>query len=228
MSDTPARILVVDDEPHITELVSTALRYEGFETEVAGDGRSALQLVPDWNPDLVVLDVMLPDLDGFAVQRRLRASHLEVPIVFLTARDATEDKLEGLTSGGDDYVTKPFSLEELIARVRSVLRRARPAPHTGPLRFADLLLDEEAHEVSRGGAPIALTATEFRLLRVLLLNRRRVLSKEQLLDLVWPGGGADPNVVETYVSYLRKKVDQWDPPLLHTVRGVGYSLRLPR
>ena len=228
MSDSPARILIVDDEPHITELVSTALRYEGFDTDVAADGRSGLQRVAEWNPDLVVLDVMLPDLDGFAVQRRLRASNVAVPIVFLTARDATEDKLEGLTSGGDDYVTKPFSLEELIARVRSVLRRARPAPGAGPLRFADLVLDEDAHEVSRSGAPISLTATEFRLLRVLLLNRRRVLSKDQLLDLVWPGGGADPNVVETYVSYLRKKVDQWDPPLLHTVRGVGYSLRLPR
>jgi two-component system, OmpR family, response regulator len=228
VSDSPARILIVDDEPHITELVSTALRYEGFDTDVAADGRSGLQRVAEWNPDLVVLDVMLPDLDGFAVQRRLRASNVAVPIVFLTARDATEDKLEGLTSGGDDYVTKPFSLEELIARVRSVLRRARPAPGAGPLRFADLVLDEDAHEVSRSGAPIALTATEFRLLRVLLLNRRRVLSKDQLLDLVWPGGGADPNVVETYVSYLRKKVDQWDPPLLHTVRGVGYSLRLPR
>jgi two-component system OmpR family response regulator len=228
VSVSPARILIVDDEPHITELVSTALRYEGFETEVAEDGRTALQRVAECNPDLIVLDVMLPDLDGFAVQRRLRAINLQAPIVFLTARDATEDKLEGLTSGGDDYVTKPFSLEELIARVRSVLRRARPTPDGGPLRFGDLVLDEGAHEVTRGGEPIMLTATEFRLLRVLLVNRRRVLSKDQLLELVWPGGNADPNVVETYVSYLRKKVDQWDPPLLHTVRGVGYSLRLPR
>jgi two-component system, OmpR family, response regulator len=228
VSASPARILIVDDEPHITELVSTALRYEGFETEVAGDGRTALKRAAEWRPDLIVLDVMLPDLDGFAVQRRLRASGLQVPIVFLTARDATEDKLEGLRGGGDDYVTKPFSLEELIARVRSVLRRARPAAGVEPLRFADLVLDEEAHEVTRGDRAIALTATEFRLLRVLLLNRRRVLSKDQLLELVWPGGSPDPNVVETYVSYLRKKVDHRDPPLLHTVRGVGYSLRLPR
>ena len=222
------RVLVVDDEPNILDVISMALRYEGFEVETAGNGTEALAAVDSYRPHLMVLDIMLPDMEGFEVAKRLGGERAELPIVFLTARDTQEDKIRGLTTGGDDYVTKPFSLEELIARVRSVLRRARPAPGAGPLRFADLVLDEDAHEVSRSGAPIALTATEFRLLRVLLLNRRRVLSKDQLLDLVWPGGGADPNVVETYVSYLRKKVDQWDPPLLHTVRGVGYSLRLPR
>jgi two-component system, OmpR family, response regulator len=219
------RVLVVDDEPHITELICTALRYEGFEIRAAEDGRTALRVADDFLPDLIVLDVMLPDLNGFEVLRRMRSIRKDTPVIFLTARDATEDKLEGLGSGGDDYVTKPFSLEELVARVRAVLRRVRPEPGHEPLRFADLVLDEDTHEVSRAGRPISLTATEFRLLRVLLANRRRVLSKEQLLELVWPDGYADPNVVETYISYLRKKVDRLGPPLIHTVRGAGYSLR---
>ena len=223
-------MLVVDDESNITDLVSTALRYEGFEVATAHDGREALSSVETFRPDLVVLDVMLPDLDGFEVQRRLLDRGRPLPVVFLTARDATEDKVRGLTIGGDDYVTKPFSLEELVARIRSVLRRAQGAtPATDRLRFADLEMDEDAHEVWRGDRPIDLTATEFSLLRYLLMNPRRVLSKAQILDHVWDYDfGGDPAIVETYISYLRKKVDAVEPHLIHTVRGVGYALRLPR
>lgn len=223
------RLLVVDDEPTITELVSTALRYEGFTVDVAATGREALARVADRNPALIVLDVMLPDLDGFEVVRRLRADGVAVPVVFLTARDATEDKVGGLQLGGDDYVTKPFSLEELTARVRAVLRRAgENGPETARICFADLELDEETYEVRRAGELIALTATEFRLLHYLLENARRVVSKSQILDHVWQYDfGGDPNVVETYISYLRKKVDGGRTPLIHTLRGIGYSLRLP-
>jgi two-component system OmpR family response regulator len=224
------RVLVVDDEPNITDLVATALRYEGFDAVAAGSGREALALVESFRPALVVLDVMLPDLDGFEVQRRLVERGQRVPVLFLTARDATEDKIRGLTIGGDDYVTKPFSLEELIARVRAVLRRARgSAPQEGRLQFADLEMDEDTHEVWRGGRAIDLTATEFNLLRFLLANPRRVLSKGQILDHVWNYDfGGDSSIVETYISYLRKKVDVDGPRLIHTVRGVGYVLRLPR
>jgi two-component system, OmpR family, response regulator len=226
-----ARILVVDDEPNITELVSMALRYEGFEVDVACDGRTALARAGTFRPHLIVLDVMLPDLDGFGVLKRIRADGQPVSVVFLTARDATEDKVNGLTLGGDDYVTKPFSVEELVARVRAVLRRTNGAGTgvgSGRITFADLELDEDTREVWRGVERIDLTATEFKLLRYLMLNARRVLSKAQILDHVWQYDfGGDANVVETYISYLRKKVDKVEPRLIHTVRGVGYTLRVP-
>ena len=223
------RILVVDDERSIVDAVATALRYEGFEVHEADTGRRALEAAESLRPDLMVLDVMLPDLDGLEVTRRLRRDGLRVPVLFLTARDATEDKIAGLTVGGDDYVTKPFSLAEVVARVRAVLRRVTAgAGDDSVLRFADVVLDEETHEVWRGGVPVHLTATEFNLLRYFMLNPRRVLSKAQLLDHVWhyDFDGQD-NVVETYVSYLRKKLDRLGPPLIHTVRLVGYALRQP-
>ena len=224
------RVLVVDDEAAIADLVATALRYEGFETMTAGDGRAALEAVEAFRPDLVVLDVMLPDLDGFEVQRRLGDRGVRVPVLFLTARDATEDKVRGLTIGGDDYVTKPFSLEELVARIRAVLRRAQGVtPASERLVFEDLEMDEEAHEVYRAGHAVDLTPTEFALLRYFLLNPRRVLSKEQILDHVWHYDfGGDASIVETYMSYVRKKIEIEGPRLLHTVRGVGYVLRLPK
>ena len=224
-----SRVLVVDDEPNITDLVATALRYEGFEVAAAGTGRDALDQVTAFRPHLIVLDVMLPDLDGFEVARRLRQEGRRVPILFLTARDATEDKVRGLTLGGDDYVAKPFSLAELLARVRAVLRRVKEGGESSSrLVFADLELDEETREVFRGATPIELTPTEFKLLRYLMLNPRRVLSKAQILDHVWEYDfGGDANVVETYISYLRKKVDTLGPPLIHTLRGAGYSMRVP-
>jgi two-component system, OmpR family, response regulator len=224
-----ARVLVVDDEPSITELVATVLRYEGFEVDVAGSGWDALRKASEFRPDLVVLDLMLPDHDGFEVHRRLRDRGVRVPVIFLTARDATEDKVRGLTIGGDDYVTKPFSLEELVARIRAVLRRAAGSePGSSRLRFADLEMDEDSHEVWRGSVPIELRPTEFNLLRFLMSNPRRVLSKQQILDHVWHYDfGGDSNVVETYISYLRKKIDATEPRLIYTVRGVGYVLRLP-
>ena len=221
-------MLVVDDEPNITDLVATALRYEGFDARVAASGRAALSEVASFRPDLVVLDVMLPDLDGFEVARRLAAAGERPPILFLTARDSTEDKVRGLTLGGDDYVTKPFSLEELVARVRSVLRRARPDGPPPRLAVDDLEMDDDTHQVWRAGTPIDLTATEYKLLRYLLLNSPRVLSKAQILDRVWEYDfDGDANVVETYVSYLRKKVDRLGPPLIQTIRGVGYTIRAP-
>ncbi len=225
----PQRILVVDDEPRITDLVAMALRYEGFEVATAGTGRSGLKLVEEFRPALIVLDVMLPDMDGFAVTERLAADRVKVPVLFLTARDAVEDKVRGLTLGGDDYVTKPFSIEELVARIRALLRRTDPVAESGPLVFVDLELDEETHEVRRAGTTVELTATEFRLLRYLMQNAPRVLSKAQILDHVWQYDfGGDANIVETYVSYLRRKVDGIGPPLIHTVRGVGYRLAVPR
>jgi len=222
-------VLVVDDEPNITDLVATTLRYEGFEVEVAGTGTDALRAAARFRPDLLVLDVMLPDRDGFDLLKRLRADGAHVPVVFLTARDSTEDKVKGLTVGGDDYVTKPFSLEELVARVRAVLRRANgSAPDTAKLVFADLELDDDTHEVWRGRTRIDLTPTEYKLLRYLMLNARRALSKSQILDHVWEYDfGGDANVVETYISYLRKKLDPLGPPLIHTIRGVGYTMRTP-
>jgi two-component system OmpR family response regulator len=224
------RVLVVDDEPSIVDVISMALRHHGYEVGVADTGGRALQEVRDWRPHVIVLDVMLPDMEGFEVARRLSATRSGVPILFLSARDNTADKVRGLTTGGDDYVTKPFSLEELIARVRNILRRSGALEErSSRLTFADLELDDETREVSRGGRAIELTATEYRLLRYLLLNPRRVLTRAQLLDHVWSYDfGGDARVLETYVSYLRKKIDGGGPSLLHTVRGVGYVLRLPR
>ena len=224
------RVLVVDDEPNIVDVVAMALRFQGFGVETAGTGEEALARVASFRPHLMVLDVMLPDMEGFDVAQRLGAQRAEVPIIFLTARDATEDKIRGLTTGGDDYVTKPFSLEELIARVRTVLRRTGAAePESSRLVFEDLELDDDTREVTRGGNPVELTATEYRLLRYLMLNPRRVLTRAQLLDHVWNYDfGGDARVLETYISYLRKKLDQHGPSLIHTVRGVGYTLRAPR
>ena len=224
------RVLVVDDEPNITELVGTALRYEGFQVEEAREGRAAMTAATSFRPDLVVLDVMLPDMDGFEVTRRLRESGRQLPIVFVTARDSVEDKIKGLTVGGDDYVTKPFSLAEIVARTRAILRRtgADNGADDGRLRFADLEMDEDTHEVWRGGKAVRLTATEFNLLRFFMLNPRRVLSKAQIRDHVWRYDyDGDDNVIETFVSYLRKKLDRLGPPLIHTIRLVGYSLRQP-
>jgi two-component system OmpR family response regulator len=224
------RVLVVDDEPNIVDVVSMALRFHGYGVETAGTGADALAAVTAFRPDLIVLDVMLPDMEGFEVARRLGAERAGTPIIFLTARDAPEDKLRGLTTGGDDYVTKPFSLEELLARVRNVLRRSgRAEPDSSRLTFEDLELDEDTREVSRGGELVELTATEYRLLRYLMLNPRRVLTRAQILDHVWEYDfGGDARVLETYVSYLRKKLDVHGPSLIQTVRGVGYSLRPPR
>jgi two-component system OmpR family response regulator len=221
----PARVLVVDDEESISRLVSTVLRYEGFAVETAASGRDAIAAVTEFAPDLVVLDVMLPDLDGFEVHRRLGGT---VPVIFLTARGTTEDLVHGLTLGADDYVPKPFSLDELVARVRAVLRRTQGARAGSVLRFADLELDEDTRQVRRAGELVALTPTEFNLLRFLLANAGRVLSKAQIMDHVWSYDfRGDGNVVETYISYLRRKVDRVDPPLIQTVRGFGYALRLP-
>lgn len=226
------QVLVVDDEEHITELVAMGLGYNGFEVERVGSGRAALEAVERRRPDLVVLDVMLPDLDGFEVARRLRQAEgagAHVPIILLTARDATQDKVEGLRLGSDDYVTKPFSIEELVERVKAVLRRSGAAgPGERRLSYADLELDEDTRDVWRAGRLVELTPTEYRLLHYLLANARRVLTREQILEHVWDYTFAgNASVLETYISYLRHKVDDVDPPLIHTVRGVGYSLRLP-
>ncbi len=223
------RILVVDDEPNISELLTMALRYEGFEVEAAADGTEALERFESFRPHLMVLDVMMPGIDGFEVARRLAERRSEVPIIFLTARDTTEDKVRGLTLGGDDYVTKPFSIEELVARIRTILRRAGLAEEDGMLIFDAIELDEDTREVFRDGEPVDLTDTEFRLLRYLMLNPKLALTRAQILDHVWNYDfGGDGRVLETYISYLRRKVDRGDRPLIHTVRGVGYSLRLPR
>jgi two-component system OmpR family response regulator len=226
-SESAPRVLVVDDEPSIVDALATSLRYEGFTVDEAVTGRRALALAQEDPPDLVILDVMLPELDGFEVTRRLRADGIEVPVLFLTARDSLQDKLAGLTLGGDDYVTKPFSLSEVIARVHTILRRMGLNPDDdGLLRYADLELDERAHSLRRAGNDIRLTATEFSLLRYFMLNPRHVLSKAQILEYVWHFDfGGEGNVVETYVSYLRKKLEKHGPPLIQTVRLVGYVLR---
>lgn len=221
------RILVVDDEPNIVDVISMALRYQGFEVASAGNGRDALSAVQSFRPHLMLLDIMLPDMEGFEVAERLGAERGRTPIIFLTARDATEDKVRGLTIGGDDYVTKPFSLEELVARIRLILRRGGEAgDDQSCLSFDDLELDEATREVTRAGRPIELTPTEFRLLRYFLLNPRRVLTRQQILDHVWEYDfDGDARVLETYISYLRKKVDAGGEPLIQTVRGIGYALR---
>ncbi|MGV1048143.1 MAG: response regulator transcription factor [Solirubrobacterales bacterium] len=223
------RILVVDDEPNIADVISIALRYNDYEVRTAASGREALAAVSEMRPELIVLDVMLPDFDGFEVARRLRERADETPILFLTAKDTTEDKVRGLTLGGDDYVTKPFSVEELLARIATVLRRfGRGGGDEGKLRFGDLELDDETREVFRAGAVLELTDTEYRLLRFLMTHPRRVLTRAQILDHVWEYDFAgDARVLETYVSYLRKKLEAHGPRLIQTVRGVGYALRLP-
>jgi two-component system OmpR family response regulator len=224
-----ARLLVVEDEPNIRELLATSLRFAGFEVHVAADGATALKQAATHDPDLVVLDVMLPDMDGFTVTRKLRDSGRILPIVFVTARDSVDDKVKGLTVGGDDYVTKPFSLEEVVARIRAVLRRTRGEIDDGAtLRFHDLALDEDSHEVRRGKRVIEVSPTEFKLLRYFMLNPNRVLSKAQILDHVWDYDfRGQSGIVESYISYLRHKIDIEEPALIQTRRGVGYVLRLP-
>ncbi|SDS18189.1 response regulator transcription factor [Paraoerskovia marina] len=237
-----ARLVVVDDEPNIRELLATSLRFAGFEVFAAENGAGALELIRDTQPDLVVLDVMLPDMDGFTVTRRMREKGQHTPVLFLTARDETQDKIAGLTVGGDDYVTKPFSLEEVVARIRAVLRRTQAEPaEDAVLRVGDLELDEDSYEVRRAGQPVDLSPTEFKLLRYLMMNAGRVLSKAQILDHVWQyDWGGDANIVESYISYLRRKIDavtvegpdgSGEPvtvePLIQTKRGVGYLLRKP-
>ncbi|MDP9797554.1 two-component system OmpR family response regulator [Catenuloplanes nepalensis] len=228
-TQTEARLLVVEDDPNILELLSASLRFAGFDVATAISGSAAVAAARDRRPDLVVLDVMLPDLDGFEVIKLMREGGTRTPVVFLTARDATDDKIRGLTLGGDDYVTKPFSLEELTARIRAVLRRtSATAEESSRLTFADLELDEETHEVYRAGNRVQLSPTEFKLLRYLMLNANRVLSKAQILDHVWNYDfRGDDNIVESYISYLRRKVDTTQPRLIHTLRGVGYVLRKP-
>ena len=225
---TPVRVLVVDDEASLTELLSMALRFEGCEVRIAADGLTAVRTSRDFRPDVVVLDVMLPDIDGMEVLRRLRAEDEDVPVLFLTARDAVDDRIAGITAGGDDYVTKPFSLEEVIARLRGLIRRSTvlTGRSDAALTVGDLVLDEDSHEVFRAGESINLTATEFELLRYLMRNPRRVLSKAQILDRVWNYDfGGQANVVELYISYLRKKVDAGRLPMIHTLRGAGYVLK---
>lgn len=229
-TETPeAKLLVVDDEPNIRELLSTSLRFAGFDVVAAANGRDALAKAESESPDLIVLDVMLPDMDGFNVTRKLRAAGRHIPVLFLTAKDDTEDKVNGLTVGGDDYVTKPFSLDEVVARVRAVLRRTQPLlEDEAIIRVDDLELDDDAHEVRRGGTTIELSPTEFKLLRYLMLNPNRVLSKAQILDHVWEYDfNGDASIVESYISYLRRKIDIVPdaPTLIQTKRGVGYVLR---
>ena len=225
---TPIRVLAVDDEPSLTELLSMAMRYEGWNPSTAASGSEAVRVAREVHPDAVVLDLMLPDFDGLEVMRRIRAEQPEIPVIFLTAKDAVSDRINGLTAGGDDYVTKPFSVEEVMARLRALLRRSGAASKRSEseLIVGDLVLDEDSHEVTRGGDEIHLTATEFELLRYLMRNPRRVLSKAQILDRVWDYDfGGQANVVELYISYLRKKIDAGRAPMIHTMRGAGYVLK---
>jgi len=225
------RILVVDDESSISDLIATSLKFVGFEVRTAATGSQALTIAEEFKPHAMILDVMLPDLDGFEVCRKIRNEGIEVGVLFLSAKDEMKDKVQGLTIGGDDYMTKPFSLEELVARLRALLRRIGAVPQSiedEKIRFADLELDEATHEVRRAGKLLELSPTEFTLLRYLLINADRVVSKAQILDHVWDYDfGGDAGIVETYISYLRKKIDVFNPPLIHTVRGVGYRLRIP-
>jgi two-component system, OmpR family, response regulator len=224
----PARLLVVDDEATILELLSGSLRLAGFEVVTAASGAGAVRAAASSRPDLVLLDVMMPDGDGFEALRRIRSGGCEVPVIFLTARDEVPDRVRGFAMGADDYITKPFSLEELLGRIRAVLKRTRPGGPRSRLRIAGLELDEDTHEVRRDGAAVALTPTEFRLLRFLMVTAGRVVSKEEILDHVWEHDpDRDGNVVEPVLSYLRRKVDQGEPRLIHTVRGFGYVLRIP-
>ena len=227
---TKRRVLVVDDEENVTHLVSSALRFDGFETMTADSGPSALAKIVEYDPDLVVLDVMMPGRDGLGVLQDLRAAGSQVPVIFLTARDTAGDRVSGLRAGADDYVVKPFSIEELLARVHAVLRRSVPDEgRDGVLKIADLELDENSHEVTRAGVEVHLTATEFELLRYLMRNERVVLSKAQILDRVWKYDfQGQSNIVELYIGYLRKKVDSVDPKLIHTIRGAGYVIKAPR
>jgi two-component system OmpR family response regulator len=226
---TPVRALVVDDEVSLGDLLQMALRYEGWDVRTATGGQQALGLARQFKPDVIVLDVMLPDLDGLEVLHRMRADGLDIPVLFLTAKDSVDDRISGLTAGGDDYVTKPFSLEEVVARLRGLIRRSSRIVSDAvdpELRVGDLLLNEESYEVSRAGEPIELTATEFELLRYLMRNPRRVLSKSQILDRVWSYDfGGRSSIVEIYISYLRKKIDSDAAPMIHTVRGVGYLIK---
>lgn len=226
---TPIRVLVVDDEASLTDLLSMALRYEGWEIRAAGDGQSALAAAREFKPDVVVLDIMLPDIDGLTVLQRMRQNGQDVPVLFLTAKDSVDDRITGLTAGGDDYVTKPFSLEEVVARLRGLIRRSTllSVNEDDPqLIVGDLVLDEDSYEVHRGGTAIELTATEFELLRYLMRNPRRVLSKAQILDRVWSYDfSGKSSVVEIYISYLRKKIDTLGEPMIRTVRGVGYMIK---
>jgi two-component system, OmpR family, response regulator len=228
LDGSPVRVLVVDDEPNLTELLSMALRYEGWDVRTAGTGMAAVRAAREFGPEAVALDMMLPDFDGLEVLRRMRAHHPNIPVLFLTAKDAVEDRVAGLTAGGDDYVTKPFSLEEVVARLRALMRRTAVMAEESSslLTVGDLTLDEDSHEVTRAGQPIQLTATEFELLRYLMRNPKRVLSKAQILDRVWNYDfGGQANVVELYISYLRKKIDAGREPMIHTMRGVGYVLK---
>lgn len=228
LDGSPLRVLVVDDEANIAELLRMALRYEGWDVEVAHTGSKAVAAARRYGPDAIVLDMMLPDFDGMEVLRKLRTDGNDVPVLFLTARDAIEDRVAGLTAGGDDYVTKPFSLEEVVARLRALMRRsgARQTATASLLVVGDLTLDEDSHDVARGGSSITLTATEFELLRYLMRNPKRVLSKAQILDRVWNYDfGGQANVVELYISYLRKKIDAGRDPMIHTMRGAGYVLK---
>jgi two-component system OmpR family response regulator len=224
-----AKLLLVDDEDNLRSMLEAALRHSGFDVHPVANGRDAIDAVGTVQPDLIVLDVMLPDLDGFDVCKRLRSSGDRTPVLFLTARDTTEDRVRGLTLGGDDYLVKPFSLEELVARITAVLRRSGIDRDKADLRCLDLEMDDDAHRVSRGDTDVALSPTEYNLLRYLLVNKGRVVSKAQILDHVWDYDfGGDGGVVETYIGYLRRKLDNVEPRLIHTIRGVGYTLRAPR
>ena len=232
VSTAEARLLVVDDEASIVELLTASLKYAGFDVVSANRGKDALRLVKEEQPDLVLLDVMMPSMDGFEVLRRMRSDGIDTPVLFLTAKDAVEDRIAGLTMGGDDYITKPFSLGEVLARIRVALRRSGHEVEASPasiLTFVDIEMDEDAHEVTKAGEPVELSPTEFKLLRYLMQNPGRVLSKAQILDNVWHYDfGGEATVVESYISYLRRKIDSGEPRLLHTVRGVGYVLRAPK
>lgn len=228
-NQSEAKLLVVDDEPNIRDLLASSLRFAGFDVEVAEDGATGLRAAKNYRPDLIVLDVMMPDMDGFAVTRQLREAGLQMPVLFLTARDDMQDKIQGLTVGGDDYVTKPFGLEEVVARIRAILRRTKPAsPEESTMRVGDISLDEDAHEVHRAGTLVALSPTEFKLLRYLMLNEGRVVSKMQILDHVWEyDWDGEAAIVESYISYLRRKLDVpgSSGEIIHTRRGVGYIMR---